>query len=209
MARKIGGAGGGSEKGGGGGLLLAVVLVVAIGAGGGTAAGAGLSSSGSSVSASSRGQSNAGSRQSETAQVRIAARGIQVRARMTDDSDDCAAHAYGQVREFLRENPCVGMHRALFEVRDRKGDAVLIAVSWVDMGDEQTARLFHRLVDGSGTGNITELSRERGRYQTVRFTGDIYESRREGPVVSNAQAQPVGRGATGLALTSIVTDALR
>jgi hypothetical protein len=34
------------------------------------------------------------------------------------------------------------------------------AVSWVDMGDEATAREFHRLVDGSGTGNITELSRE-------------------------------------------------
>lgn len=83
------------------------------------------------------------------------------------------------------------MHRALFELRDARGDVVLIAVSWVDMGDEATARGFHRVVDGSGTGTVTELSRERGRYRSVRLTGDIYEPRCEGNVVAYAQAQPV------------------
>lgn len=206
VARKIGGPGGGSEKGSGGAgtFLIAGALAVVLAAGGTSVIGAG-----SSVSGSARSQSKVNSQRSTAAEARIVARGVQVRARITDDSDDCADHAYGQVQEFLRENPCVGMHRALFELRDAKGDVVLIAVSWVDMGDESTARELHRLVDGSGTGNITELSRERGRYRSVRFTGDIYESRREGTVVSNAQAQPVGRGATGLALTSIVTNALR
>jgi hypothetical protein len=53
-----------------------------------------------------------------------------------------------------------------------------------------------------------ELSRERGRYQAVRYTGDFYASRLEGTVVSNAQAQPVARGTTGLVLTVLVNDAL-
>lgn len=211
MGRKIGGPGGGSEKGGGGAgtFLLAGTLAVVLAAGGTTAIGAGLSSGGSSVSGSARSQPNVNRQRSEAAEARIVARGVQVRARLTDDSDDCAEHAYGRMQDFLRRHPCAGMHRAMFELRDAKGDVVLVAVSWVDMGDETTARELHRLIDGSGTGNITELSRERGRYRSIRFTGDIYESRREGTVVSNAQAQPVGRGATGLALTSIVTNALR
>ncbi len=212
MRRRIGGPGGGSDKGGSSStFLLAGLLAIAVGAGGTTAIGAGLGSTGggSTVSAGQRGQSNVNARRSEAAEARIAARGTRVRARVTENSTDCANHAYGKVRDYLHENSCVGMHRALFELRDARGRVVLIAVSWVDMGDEATAREFHRLVDGSGTGNITELSRERGRYRSVRFTGDIYASRRDGSVVSNAQAQPVGRGATGLALTSIVTNALR
>lgn len=210
MGRRIGGAGGGSDKGGGARtFLLAALFAIAVGAGGTSALGIGSAGGGTSASSGTRGPSSVSNRQSQAAEARIVARGVQVRARATDDSTNCAAHAYGQVKEYLREHPCAGMHRALFELRDTRGNVVLIAVSWVDMGDEATAREFHRLVDGSGSGNITELSRERGRYRSVRFTGDIYESRREGTVVSNAQAQPVGRGATGLALTSIVTNALR
>jgi hypothetical protein len=210
VGRRIGGAGGGSDKGGGAGtFLLAALLAIAVGSGGTFALGIGSAGGGTSASSGARGQPNVSSRQSQAAEARIVASGVQVRARATADSTNCAAHAYGQVKEYLLEHPCVGMHRASFELRDGRGDVVLVAVSWVDMGDESTAREFHRLVDGSGTGNITELSRERGRYRSVRFTGDIFESRREETVVSNAQAQPVGRGATGLALTSIVTNALR
>jgi len=48
-----------------------------------------------------------------------------------------------------------------------------------------------------GTGNITELNRERAgyRYRNVRFTGKHYASRREDNTVVNAQAEPVGRAA--------------
>jgi len=77
------------------------------------------------------------------------------------------------------------------------------------MPDEAGAAALHRLVDTHGTGNLTELSRERGRYRSVRFTGDLYASHRDGTVVANAQLQPVARGGAGLALTSIVTAAVR
>lgn len=113
------------------------------------------------------------------------------------------------MQEFLRERPCVALRRAQFEVRLPAGDIVLVAVSWVEMPDEGGARDLHRLVDGDGTGNVTELSRERGRYRAVRYTGDVYASERDGTVVVNAQAEPVARRASGLALTALVNEAVR
>jgi len=214
VGRRIGGKDGGSDKGGGGGgmVLAAVGIALAVGVGGTSAAGS-AASSGTSASAGSssaaRGQARAGKQQSQAAQARLAARGVRVTARGTDDADDCVEHSHGQVQDFLRRHPCVALHRAQFELRDRNGDVVLLAVSWVEMTDEATASDFHRLVDSHGTGNIVELSRERGRYRSVRYTGDVYASHRDGTIVANAQAQPVARGGAGLALTAIVTHAVR
>jgi hypothetical protein len=214
VARRIGGPGGGSDPGSkGGGTVLAVVgLALALAAGGtsavGGAVGSGTSASAGSLS-SARGQARVSTRSSQAAEARLAARGVRLTARAIDDTDDCVEHSYGQVREFLRRNPCVALHRTQFELRDRNGDVVLLAISWIEFADEATARRFHQLVDTHGTGNVTELSRERGRYRSVRYTGDIYASHRDGATVSNAQAQPVARGGAGLALTSIVTHAIR
>jgi hypothetical protein len=49
------------------------------------------------------------------------------------------------------------------------------------------------LIDRHGTGNITELSREEGRYRRLRYTGRYYASAREDETVVNMQAEPVGR----------------
>ena len=130
-------------------------------------------------------------------------------AHLTDDASDCVAHSYGQVQQFFREHRCATLHRAQFEVRDSKGDVALVPVAWVEMPDEAAARSLKQLLDGGGTGNVTELSREQGRYRTVRYTGDVYTSRRDGTVVVNAQAQPVARGWAGLAFTSIVTNVVQ
>ena len=70
---------------------------------------------------------------------------------------------------------------------------MLVAVAWVDMPDEAGAIKLKRLLDRPGTGNITELSRERRRYRNLRFDGEHYASRREGATVLDAQAEPVGR----------------
>ncbi|MFP5068498.1 hypothetical protein ACLFMI_02360 [Pseudonocardia nantongensis] len=128
--------------------------------------------------------------------------------RIVDDDADCTAHSYGQVREFFRVHPCSSLRRAHFEVRDRNGDVALVPVAWVDMPTEAEARQLKALMDTGGTGNVTELSRERGRFRTVRYTGDAYASRRDGTTVVNAQAQPVARGWAGLALTSVVSNAV-
>lgn len=194
--------------GGGGSAAVAIVLGVALATGGAVTAGVGAGASGSASSGTA--SSGARARLPDTAAVvaRWELRGVRVTSRLDAEDGDCAEHAYGRVQDFLRDNPCVGMVRTVFEVRDRRRNVVLVAVSAVEMPDVEGARAYHELVDGEGTGNITELSRERGRYRDVRFTGAHYESHRDGAVVVNAQAQPAGRTAVAAELAQIVADAV-
>jgi len=94
-------------------------------------------------------------------------------------------------------------------LRDRNGDVVLLAVSWVEMSSEAAAGSLRELLDTEGTGNIIELSRERGRYRTIRYGGDAYASSRGGTVVATAQAEPIARRTSGLVLTTIVNEAVQ
>jgi hypothetical protein len=144
-----------------------------------------------------------------SAEVKLLRHGLRVDGNVSNDGADCAEHAYGLVRDFFRRQPCTSLRRAHLTLHDRKDDVVLLAISWVKMPDRQTARAYKRLVDAPGTGNITELSREGSRYRTVRYTGLRYASRRDGLVVMNAQAEPVARGWGGIALATIVNDAIR
>lgn len=127
---------------------------------------------------------------------------------MEDDSDDCAVNSYGRVQQYLDAHPCSRLHRAQFEIRDSTGDVALVPVAWVEMLTEAESVALKQLLDTGGTGDITELSCERGRYQAVRYTGDAYASQIAGRIVINAQAQSVLRGWSGLALTSIATNAV-
>ncbi|OLT15120.1 hypothetical protein BJF78_16775 [Pseudonocardia sp. CNS-139] len=198
----------------GGGFLAALVAALALVGG---ASGVGGSVAGSGVTGATGGSGTAGgarstqARQQDTtaARIRIEARSLRVDGERFDAATDCSAHAYGRVREFFREQQCVALYRASFEVRDRRNAVVLVAIAWVEMPDAATARAYHDLVDTHGTGNVTELTRERGRYQDVRFTGEHYASRRDGTTVVNAQAQPVGRAAAAAAeLEQVVAEAL-
>jgi hypothetical protein len=76
------------------------------------------------------------------------------------------------------------------------------------MPDERTATELKALLDRYGTGNVTELSRESGRFRRVRFSGRAYVSRRDGDTVTNAQAQPVAPGPIGRRPTEIVPNAV-
>jgi hypothetical protein len=114
--------------------------------------------SGTTASASSaRANSQARRRDADAARLRLLRQALRVEQRF-DTTDDCVAHSYGQVREFFRDEPCVALHRAWFDVRDGRRGLVLVAVSWVEMPDARSARAFHELVDRHGTGNVTELS---------------------------------------------------
>jgi hypothetical protein len=177
----------------------AVLVTVTLAVGGGTAAGASSVVSGSGVSVSTgvgvRVNVKARDRNSRSVVRRLERSGLRIRTRIERADADCAAHSYGEVQRWFRQHPCQALYRALFEVRDRRGGLGLVAVAWVDMPDVAQAVEFKQLVDRSGTGNVTELSRERGRYRNVRFDGERYASRREDTTVVNAQVQPVGRGA--------------
>ncbi|MGH3570137.1 MAG: hypothetical protein ACRDRH_29850, partial [Pseudonocardia sp.] len=144
MARRIGGKGGGSDPGGGSGqtALLVGVLILALGAGGTASVGGGAGSSGLATpgaSSAGRGGTKVSGKDSQAAKIRLARQGLRIDAEITDDASNCAEHAYGQVRAFLQERPCTALHRAQFQLRDRKGDVILVAVSWVQMPDEAAA----------------------------------------------------------------------
>ncbi|OLT00104.1 hypothetical protein BJF90_07385 [Pseudonocardia sp. CNS-004] len=170
-------------------------MALALGLASGTSA-TGTSGSSSGTSGTYRTQDTAKNhkaRDRNPAQLlsRLARQGLRVEQRFTSDDGDCVSHSYGLVREFVENQPCSALFRALFEVRDSRRAVVLVAVAWVDMPDARQAREFKDLVDGHGTGNITELSRESGPYRDVRFTGEHYASVLEDSTVINAQAQPV------------------
>jgi hypothetical protein len=177
-------------------VLGAIVLTVALTAGGTVSVAGGSGLAGASRATSVKGSAQTRSRDARAVVRRLIRAGNRVDVQASSDADDCAAHSYGQVQEFFAEHPCAGLYRVLLEVPDRRGGLVLVAVAWVDMPDESSARALQRLVDRHGTGNVTELNRERGgRHGDVRFTGERYASVRQGSIVVNAQAEPVEPGA--------------
>ncbi|ONH56998.1 hypothetical protein CcI49_26570 [Frankia sp. CcI49] len=135
---------------------------------------------------------------------------LGTQSRFQADTDGCAAHSYGEVHVFFLQQPCSALSRAQFTITDGRGNIALVAVSWVEMPDLDSARAFQELVDDAqGTGNITELSREAGPYQAVAYSGDAYGSRRRGLVVTSAQAEPVTLGWAGIPLATVAADAVR
>jgi hypothetical protein len=119
---------------------------------------------------------------------------------------NCAAHSYGQVERFFQSSPCKWLARAYLAVSDSHGDAILVAISWVDMSNTALAEKYKMLVDRFQTGNVTELSRETGPYQKVAFSGMFYASGIDGTAVWNAQAQPVSPTPTAI-VNKVLTDA--
>lgn len=198
---------------GGGTVVAAVVLALALSSGIGGTGASGLGAAGGSGGTAARsqgttpGKAKARDRNPADTVRRLERQGLRVEARADSDEGDCASHSYGQVQEFFRTHPCTALFRVLLEVRDARRNVVLVAVAWVDMPDVEQAHQFQRLVDRDGTGNIRELSRESGRYQDVRFTGEYYESVRDDTTVVNAQAQPVGRARGAVALAKLVEEA--
>ena len=61
--------------------------------------------------------------------------------------------------------------RTLAELELPGGVRVLVAVAAVEMPDPGEARELRVLMDGGGTGNITELSKDRGRHRRVDYEG--------------------------------------
>ncbi|MGH3916840.1 MAG: hypothetical protein ACRDTC_26035 [Pseudonocardiaceae bacterium] len=138
--------------------------------------------------------------QTKTTKVKANLDGVKVRWQRKgyrvnlhgDPAFDCAAHSYGQVHDFFISHRCEFVLRATGEFHDKNRNVVLVAFSWVEMPMTGEAVKLKKLVDTEGTGNITELSREQGRYRAVRFTGLGYHSGHSEQGVWNVQVQPVG-----------------
>ncbi|PPK66418.1 hypothetical protein V5P93_002552 [Actinokineospora auranticolor] len=74
---------------------------------------------------------------------------------------DCAAHAYGKVKQFLVENQCRQLSRAVFITPMDDGRTVYTSVSVVRMPDRAAAEKLELLVRSDDTGSVNDLLREK------------------------------------------------
>lgn len=174
-------------------VITALVLVTSA-VGGGAVGGVGGTARAGSAAESVVGQSI----QTRVTSSRNAARrgqysqawqrmGLRVVTRDNQQELECAAHSYGQVREFFRRTPCRSLQRTLLVVGDGQGNTTVVSIAWVRMRNAVTAQRLKRLVDTDGSGNIVGAALE---HHATRFTGKHYASRRAGSLVVIAEAAP-------------------
>lgn len=84
--------------------------------------------------------------------------GLDFVPRGSSRETDCEPRAFGQVQQWLRENPCTGLVRSLFEVNEERKAAVSVVV--VSFADAVQAERFQALADDEKSGGMTELLRE-------------------------------------------------
>jgi hypothetical protein len=197
-------------------VAIALGVALAAGAGPGVAVGALAGAAGSSSASGSFGSARAQGTNSTSARgkaqdrssarvaTRMARKGLRVREHGIDADSDCVAHSYGQVQDFFRTHPCKALFRAMLDVRNNRSNIAVVAVAWVDMPDADQAQQLQQLIDRGGTGNITELSRERGGQ---RFTGDYCSTVRDDTTVVDVQAEPVGRAHAAIELAKAAVNA--
>lgn len=121
----------------------------------------------------------------------------------------CHDHAYGQVQQYLTVNPCTALTRALLEATDDQGKRMLCAVAWTDMPSPDLAARLLAMADRPGTGNLTELSKEGGRYPGTPFTGKHYASKTDGRTTVIAQTEPLAMRPSPALLTQVAQHALQ
>ncbi|MCP2256893.1 hypothetical protein LX15_000576 [Streptoalloteichus tenebrarius] len=73
---------------------------------------------------------------------------------------NCAAHAYGKVKDFLSGRPCDELVQLLLTTKSKEGADVVVALSVVRMPDTDGAVALKALTDTDNTGNINDLLRE-------------------------------------------------
>ncbi|MGY1740177.1 MULTISPECIES: hypothetical protein [unclassified Blastococcus] len=125
--------------------------------------------------------------------------GLTFTLQRLEEDGSCAAHAYGAVADFFADTDCAGLARALYST-EVDGNAVVVAISTVDMGDEAGADALRVLADTNGSGNVSDLLREGVRYPggPAELSRAEYASAVDGTVVTiveTAWAGP-GRGST-------------
>ncbi len=133
-------------------------------------------------------------RQHTTNAVSVA--GTSFLPRGADSDRDCAAHAYGDVRAWLADNPCRELRRAQYETTV-DGRAVGVWLAEVRFDDTTRADQFRSRLGTPGAGGINDMAREGTRWVggPQSFDQATFASSRTGSTVRLAQAAWVEGGA--------------
>jgi hypothetical protein len=181
---------------GAGTVLLAGALALALASAGEDGPATSSSGSGQVVTNSYAARLTASKDAARRGDIAAAARqmGMTAGPRGQRHNVNCAAFATGQVRQFLLRNPCRGMDRLLFTIRDARGGTIAVAVAWVDFATPALATAFRRLDDTPGTGQINPLPGSVAGIPNVHLTGRHHRSRQVGATAVAGDAEPVAAG---------------
>lgn len=113
-----------------------------------------------------------------------------------DRNASCAAHAFGQVREFFLRRPCKSLDRLIAFLADADGNEVALSVVWVRMPSTKRAGEFKSLQDIHGSGDIRPLAATVLGAKDIKFDGTHYGSDQDGALVTFAETTAI-RGTPG------------
>ena len=177
------------------GVAAALVVSAVAGGGAGTAASASGATDEFSIR-TPRSESDlrvSGNKESIKATIRLKRMGLHPTTLDADSDKRCDTHSDGDVQSFFRAHPCIEMQRMIIETPLDKGIIVRFATATIKMPDYGTTTgLYELLSQGGRRGNITPLSRERGKYRHIPFAGPTHLSWYDTTVITT-QVQPVGR----------------
>jgi hypothetical protein len=130
------------------------------------------------------------------------------------EDQSCGEHAYGETKAFLNQKQCQQLTRSVFTTKVQ-GRTIYVSVSVVQMADEGTADELRKLTDKDGSGNVSDLVREKVVKVdglTELSGGGGYDSAQQGKqvVIVEADYDPkASKGGKESELDEVCTDAIR
>lgn len=129
-----------------------------------------------------------------------------------DRVNDCSAKSYGDTQKFFDESPCQSLVRALYTT-DTGGAKALVSVVLVGMPDSTKAKALKSLTEKDGTGNVTDLVRDKtfGGTGVPNLSGknSAYSSKVEGTNTTIVLADFYDKHTDKALIKQIADDALR
>ncbi|GAA1239703.1 hypothetical protein GCM10009676_25540 [Prauserella halophila] len=126
--------------------------------------------------------------------VRMRAGGLEFTQRAAQLTEECAAHAVGDLSVALTDGGCTELRRGSFDTT-AGGTDVAVSVAALTFTDEQAAQRFLEVADTPGTGTIRDLATTSDRWAPPApdWSGAAYVNDLEGTTVRLVQASPRDR----------------
>ncbi|MCR3719188.1 MULTISPECIES: hypothetical protein [Prauserella salsuginis group] len=126
--------------------------------------------------------------------IRMRAGGLEFTQRAAQLTEECAAHAVGDLSVALADGGCTELRRGSFDTTVG-GTDVAVSVAALTFPDEQAAQRFLQVADTPGTGTIRDLATASGRWTPPApdWSGAAYVSDLEGSTVRLVLASPRDR----------------
>ncbi|QUQ65044.1 hypothetical protein [Kutzneria sp. CA-103260] len=111
--------------------------------------------------------------------------------RKVKDDLRCAVQSFGQVQQFFITHPCKKLSQVVYAFEDANGNDIVGTVMWVTMPSADDAEQLRQLEDTYGTGDVTPFITEILGVAGIKFTGQHYRSRRDGPLFVISETEPL------------------